>query len=170
MLASNLHRKQEVRPPMYRSQTRQASLDFLANFRQQQRPVIKLKSERIEPKEPAYLITELPNGDFKVYGIESSRVRDNKTAFTSDERTSIIDAMPFEEQFVAIERGFNFEVSEDRKEITVLLGEDWLFAIWVDEEAETYMIERNTYLDPSTDIGPMIRAAGLAFRMALEEK
>jgi len=170
MLASNLRTRDKVRPPVYRSQTRQASLDFLANFRQQQRPVINLKSEKIGPKEPAYLVTELPDGSFKVYGIECPRVRDNKTAFTEEERKAIIDAMPFEEQFVAIERSFKFEADEDAKEITVLLGDDWLFAIWVDEEAESYMIERNSYLSPESDITPMLREVGVAFRQTVEEE
>lgn len=166
MLASNLNVASKVRTPAFRQTTRQASLDFLANFRQHQKPNITLRTENIGPKEPAYLITELPNGTFKIYGIDCPRVRDNKTAFTDEERKSVIDAMPFEEQFVSIERSFVLEANEETQEITVLLGEEWLFAIWVDEKTETFMIERNQYLDMESDISPMIRTVGLAMNQA----
>lgn len=167
MLATNLNVVGTVNGNRH-SRTREASLGFLATFRQRNKPSINLKSESIGPNEPAYVLTELPDGKFRVYGIECARVRDNKTAFTEEERKAIIDALPFAEEFVSIERGFNFEADEDSKEITVLLGSDWLFAIWVDEENQTFMIERNEYLVRDCDIAPMIRMVGIAFRQAQE--
>lgn len=145
------------------------ALQFLAGFRQMPEVLVSLRTDFIGPMESTYLITEFANDEFKIYSVDVPRVNSNKVALTEEERNAIIDAIPAEETFVSINRGFTFEQNEDESEITVRLGEEWLFAIVIDHDTETYMIERNQYLVRESDITLMIKAVGLAFRLAREE-
>ena len=170
MLANNIQfrpvgRAQTANEPLFKTE----ALNFLANFRQKQEVFVNLRAENIGPQEPAYLITEFADGSFKIYSVEIPRVNSNKVALTDEERDAILDAIPADETYVALERGFNFDVKDDESEITVLLGEDWLFTVLVDVETETYMIERNEYLLRDSDISPMVRAVGVAFREARDQ-
>ena len=167
MLANNVQyrtvgRPQATNEPLFKAE----ALSFLANFRQEQEVFVNLRLSNIGPQEPLYLITDYADGTFKIYSVEIPRVNSNKVALTDEERDAILDAIPADETYVALERGFNFDVKDDESEITVLLGEDWLFTVLVDVETETYMIERNEYLLRDSDISPMVRAVGVAFREA----
>ena len=170
MLANNIQfrpvgRAQATNEPLFKTE----ALKFLANFRQKEEVFVNLRLENIGPQEPAYLVTEFADGTFKIYSVEIPRVNSNKVALTDDERDAILDAIPADETYVALERGFNFDIKDDESEITVLLGEDWLFTVLVDTETETYMIERNEYLLRDSDISPMVRAVGVAFREARDQ-
>jgi hypothetical protein len=167
MLATNLQFR--APPAQNEPQFKQEALQFLANFRQMPDVLVSLRTEFIGPQEPVYLITEFDNGEFKLYSVDIPRVNSNNIALTDEERNAIIDAIPTNETFVSINRGFTFEANEDESEITVRLGEEWLFAILIDLDTETYMIERNQYLVRDSDISAMIKTVGLAFRLARDE-
>lgn len=167
MLASNLHfqdrvRLQAMNEPLFKTE----ALNFLANFRRREKPSINLRLGNIGPKENIYLITDFANGVFKVYSVEIPRVNSNKVALTEKEIEAILDAIPDEETFVSLERGFHLDIEDNKSEITVFLGDEWLFTIFVDTDTETYMIERNIYLTRDSDITPMVRSVGLAFNQA----
>ncbi|EEX4842660.1 hypothetical protein D0726_004865 [Escherichia coli] len=126
----------------------------------------ELKRENIHAHEFAYLITDQLTGKFFVYGVVSKRNPDNTGELTKEDLAEIKKLIPEGQEYVDIVRGFDFEADEDNSEITVYLGDEWLFAILVDEELGCYTIERNEYLDRSSDIYTLIKTAGKAFRIA----
>lgn len=170
MLATDLKAPPLVNQPIADEAFKNEALSFLSRFTQNLTPVIALRTAHIGTHEPIYLITEFPDGRFKIYSVDIPRVNTNIIALYDSERQAIIDAIPEGEEFVQIVRGFNFTTSADESEILVCLGEEWLFAIVVDHETETYMIERNPYLDRDSDITTLIRTTGVAFRAAKEEE
>ena len=145
-----------------------STLAFIESYRKSRavESNFELKRENIHAHEFAYLITDLPSGKFFVYGVVSKRNPDNTGVLTEEDLTEIKALIPDDQEYVDIVRGFDFEADEGNSEITVYLGAEWVFAILVDEELGCYTIERNEYLDRSSDIYTLIKTAGKAFRIA----
>lgn len=158
-----LHRQHGDRKFM--ANRRSATVAFIDQFRKGNLK-FELKREGIHAHEFAYLITDNAEGKFFVYGINGTAAKDHDRVLTSEDVNSIKKLVPEDQEFVEVARGFHFEADEENCEITVRMGGEWLFAVLVDEELGCYTIERNEYLDRSSDIYVLIKTAAKAFRIA----